>query len=75
MTPTQLRAIATGFIELGNIIFTASAVAVLFNPVLFTPAKWPPVYEMLISILGGLVLGMSLYTVALDLIRNAEAAE
>jgi hypothetical protein len=53
-------------IELGNIVFGASVVALLF-----TPGTWPPWHAMLALIGGGLVLGGFLYWAALDILGRA----
>jgi hypothetical protein len=66
VTRRQFRALASGLIELGNIVFGASVVALLF-----TPGTWPPWHAMLALIGGGLVLGGFLYWAALDILGRA----
>jgi hypothetical protein len=63
VTRAQLRALASGFIELANIVFGASVVASLF-----ATGPLPQGYAMLQGVGLGIILGVALYAAALNII-------
>jgi hypothetical protein len=69
MTRHQLRALGSGFIELANIVFSASVVASLFST-----GPLPQAYAMLQGVGLGIILGVALYAAALNIIGTTGEA-